>query len=262
MARPYTNDLDDVTPYFPGAVYPANEWKNRSNDYAPITETFVVPGAGNDYAVLLQYAILKQTAFTVEDTTESEFLIVVPEGQVPGEPEVAVDFDLGYLGFDSSREGNTIEVTYTPIGSALTSGRMNQIEVELGGIQEYLADTLKEHRSCYLLGVPSTTSGYPVGGILVVDNGTGSRSITRITAFAGDRMVSSGQTVIYVTTSATATGGDSVTLPSAGTDLQKARVTDTCSITVDTSGGPAWVNVFCTDSSAGHQNITVELSIE
>lgn len=259
MARPYTNDIDDVTPYFPDSVYAAEGWKNRSNDYLETPETFTVP---DELAVELQYAILKQTEFTVSDETDVDTLIVVPHGQVPGAAEVAVNFDTGLLEFHSSRLGNTIEVTYTPIGSAVTSARMNRIEVELEAIETYLDSTAKEPHSCFLFGVPSTTSGFVVGSMLIPDDGTGARSIVRINAFAGDRVVSSGQTVIYVTTATTATGGSSVTLPSAGADLVKARITGTTNIALDTSGGPVWVNVFCTDNSAGHQNITVEIWVE
>jgi hypothetical protein len=135
MAKQYSNSLAGVTAQYPGSVYTPVEFKNYDTSYSPIVnETFLVP-SGN-YTMRLNFGILKQTDLTVTQVTGGpNVLQPVPWGQVPGAGEVAVNFDLGLLEFDSSLEGDSIEVDYTPFGSPLAADYENQIQKEIAATQ-------------------------------------------------------------------------------------------------------------------------------
>lgn len=135
MARPYTDSLSLVTASYPTSVYTARERKNRATGLSPVTETFNVPGSAYGYTIELDYAISSQTSLTITDVVLASNLTVVPYEQNPGTTEAAVQRDWGAIKFAAANDARAMSVTYTPLGTVVTSNFEDQLQKELVAVE-------------------------------------------------------------------------------------------------------------------------------
>jgi hypothetical protein len=142
VARQATNSGAAVSAAYPSSVYTLREIKSGSRQhlagYTPLTEGGTVPNgaAAIPYTVELDQGIQQSGTLTI--VSDGDTLAAVPYVQTPGANEAAVDYDLGWIKFPSSRAGETYSITYPPAGSRLNPGLINTIQKEIIATQTEL----------------------------------------------------------------------------------------------------------------------------
>lgn len=156
---------------------------------------------------------------------------------------VAVNYLTGSVWFHADDVGKAVSATYKHLGTVLDAGWFNAIQAMLIDVNSH------EHLQISFPGYPSVDASAPFASGLVVSRGMSTRNAVRVSVSADG--VGSADTVLHVTTAATATGGVDVTLPAASREA-----TAVIDLDVDTSSGVAWLRAYCT-ACGGHQNLNI-----
>lgn len=128
MAREYINDISEITAQYPN--YTAQNRKNVSPNYEPVTETIVIPASCK---IELDHAIHGHQNISVRINGGEQ--IITLYGNPLEVDMVGVSFtDVPIIEFHSSTTGATATITYTPIVSVRSAGWENKIEKELEAI--------------------------------------------------------------------------------------------------------------------------------
>lgn len=259
--RPYAPDPDDVSAVFPGAIYSPQDIFDFGDPVA-----FTEP-VGTVAQARYELTFLPARFPVPEITIDGNPRTVVsynPEAP-PGIGQVAVGFDFPIIEFHEDDIDLEWGVTYHRIMSVYTARLMNQLQKELAAAQAY-ARGISPSYSCMIDGTPDERAVLPGNGVMLISSPADSVTVKRVWVSANDVTSATDITDFVVTTNATPTITDEVDgvevneLESLGSGESTYRTARDVNWVIDTSGGPVWLNVFCT-VAGGHQNITVGVDL-
>ena len=134
MAKPYTNDISEISPQTP--TYTPENRKNGSTNYDQISEPFTVPGSPDPdgkYRVVLDYAI--NGAATVSVSCGGTPMVNVVYGKALSDSHVGIGYEgIPVLEFTEAKAAQMGICTYTPLGSYRDSAWENKVESQLEAV--------------------------------------------------------------------------------------------------------------------------------
>lgn len=259
MARPYTNNIADVTAGFPTNVYTPVNFRNEDlNGYDVINETFTVPAAPDGdgkYRMELDFIPLEQSTF--EMTADGDPLTPIPWGEAPAADNVALSLETAGIEFHASRAGAEILTSYRARGSDLTSQIFNRLQKELAAAQSEIK-TGARFLHAFFFGVASAMTAANQEVRFAIPAGLKCVGVQVVWADASVPAV--GTTTIRASNAVVGTAiADPVTKIDATVGAAAYSGSETTGTISFASAGTLYVFV---QSGGSHQNIQVSLRLE